>query len=159
MASKFFGKIASAFSRWGKKNGAQKSSGHEHESIMKAPPSAIMKSRSTKTDSVEATTGQSTERPMGSMSPSGDSHAYSPGAWRGKPMSYGNEAMMNSGNKGTGKNGRAQTGRDTPKRSAYEGEQSPKGLWSEPRHERLSDPFGDRPSREPASRPSAHSIH
>jgi hypothetical protein len=152
MASNFFGKIAQTLSRWGKRSSEKLSSKSSTETQSTA-------NGGRKQDSVEATTGRSTERPLGSMSPSGGSHAYSPGAWRGKPMSYGPDAMMDSSNKGTGKNGRAQTGRDTPKRSAYEGEQSPKGLWSEPRHERLSDPFADRPSREQLSRPSSHSIH
>ena len=75
----------------------------------------------------DASIGASRERAVGSMSPSGGSHTYSPTLPRRDVV---------------------RRAKDEPRRADVEGENAPKGLWADPHHERLSDPFADRPSRE-----------
>src|SRR5688572_5764355 len=118
-SSKFFGRIASFFDR--KRGGEPEPQ----------PASKSKTATETPKATSEAFTGRSTERALGSMSASGGSHTFAPTRpQRGAATSP------------------HRSGRDEPRRVDYEGEDAPKGLWSDPRHERLSDPFADRPSRE-----------
>ena len=147
-ASNFFGRLAKFFSK-----GNPTTKGSPTKSTRAEPtPQPAKKS------SVEATTASSPGKAFGSMSGAGGAHTYSsgpkqsgmhkpaPGAWRDKPMTPG----------AFGPNG---TARLDDKRNQFEKEDSPKGLWTESKTERLSDPFSERPSKAPNGRPSTHSIH
>lgn len=153
-ASKFFGRVAEFFrnGKNGRTKPSQETAEKQRSNIGATAPS---------TKNIQATTGSApkSERSLGSFSGAGGDHSFAPkqsgmhkpanqparGAWRDKPMTPGA-----FGPHGTQK---------LEKRNQFENTESPKGLWSETKSDRLSDPFSERPSKAPPSRPSAHSIH